>query len=179
MYIALGKGPYGEDKRIAANPILLRTGTFALVSQTAYWVYLGWCAELITPAFVNGSQTVASATVTTAEFGFFSTPLPSNRAGQTVTKIVAGAFTGTGTGLKRNSSAFVTALTVPVHLWAGVRVNATTAGTFSALARDWSSGNQLQLAAAGTFAATSTFAGVVPAFADATTTGPDLFGSLD
>jgi len=179
MYIALGKGPYGEDCRIANNTMCLRGGTFATVSQTAYFVYLGWCAELVTPAFVNTSQTFASATVTTAEMGFFSTPAPPNRANQTLTKIVSGAFTGTGTGLKRNSSAFTTALTVPVHLWAGIRINATTSGTFSALARDWSSGNLLRLAAAGTFSGNSTFAGVLVAFVDATTVSPDLFGSLD
>lgn len=179
MHIALGLGPYGQDKRMACNDNMLRSGTFALVSQTAYFIYLGWCAQLVTPAFVNGSQTVASATVTTAEFGFFSTPAPPNRAGQTLTKIASATFTGTGTGLKRNGSAMVTAIGNPLHLWAGVRVNATTAGTFSGLQRDWSSGNQLQLAAAGAFSVTSTFAGVVPAFADATTTGPDLFGTLD
>jgi len=179
MHIALGKGPYGEDCRIANNTMCLRGGTFALVSQTAYFVYLGWVSELVTLAFINASQTVASATVTAAEMGYFSTPAPPNRAGQTLTKLAAGAFTGTGTGLKRNTASFATALTVPVHLWAGIRVHATTAGTFSALARDWSAGQVLRLAGAGTFAATATFAGALVAFVDATTISPDLFGSSD
>jgi len=180
MKIALGKGPYGEDCRVAINTDLLRGGAaFTLISQTAYFIYLGWCAELVSLTFLNASQTLASATITTAEMGYFSTPAPPNRAGQTLTKLCAGAFTGTGTGLKRNTSSFATALAAPAHLWGGIRVNATTPGQFTSVSRDWSAGQYLTLAAAGAFSSTPTFAGVVPAFSDAGTIGPDLFGTSD
>lgn len=180
-WIALGKGTYGEDHRVSNNPFVLRGGVAATAAAIAYWLYQGFCAELITPAFVNASQTTGAGTVTTAEMGFFSTPNPPNHAGQTLTKIVAGSFTATGTGKKRNSSAFTTALTVPTHLWCGIRINTSVApnGSFNGAQGDWQSGHMLFQSGSATFAAGSTFTGSLFAFADASPQMPYLYGSLE
>lgn len=180
----LGTLAYGQEKRIA-RPVLCSgvAGNFTPTDLTAYFVYLGFTVELVTPLRVYFILTVNGGTGT-AEVGFFSTPAaPTFATGQTLTKIVAGAtesITAGATAVKKNSSNFATALTVPVHLWAGIRVDqAGTNAQIRGIGGDYTDGSILALAASGTFAATSTFAGTVPALSGAGVTGPDLIGALN
>lgn len=185
MQIAFGLGPYGENRRYARSELATRGAILSLTPTdlTAYFVYLSWCAELVTIARVGFVITTLS-TSGTAEVGIFTTPNPPTyNTGQTLTKIVSGttdSITAVNSVIKRNASAFATALTSPAHIWAGLRVD--QAGAANAVVRglgeSWTSGQLLQLAASGTFAATSTYAGTVPAFSLATAEGPDLFASL-
>jgi len=183
-YIALGQSVWSNDTRIARGQYSI-TGAFTPTDITAYFVYLGFCVELITPLRLWFVLTTNS-TSGTAEVGFFSTPDPPKFAtGQTLTKIVAGAtesITAGATKLVKNSSNFATALTVPVHCWGGLRVdqNGASNAVVRGVGNDYTDGSLLQLASAGTFASTSTFAGVVPALSGTgTINGPDLIGSLN
>lgn len=161
---------------------LITAGTFLLISGTAYFVYLGRTVQAITPKFVEFFLATIGAGAQTAEVGLFSTPNGPSKAGQTLTKLATSAgldsLTATPT-VKRNTVAMATLIAAGVHLWAGIRVAmATTQPTLRALNDDWGQASILALAAAGTFAATATFAGAVPAAATQITC-PDLRGVLD
>jgi hypothetical protein len=151
-------------------------GTFLTVASTAYAVYVGRTSRPYTAAFVEFHVTTIGAGAQTAEAGIFSSPLAPNKAGQTLTKLVA---TGTldslvTTGVKRNTTSFALAIAQGTHLWAVYRGNmASTEPTMSGLAGDMSQGHILTLAAAGALTGIATIAGAVPALATATI-APDL-----
>lgn len=158
------------------------SGTFLLVSGTAYFVYLGRTTQAITPKFVELQVTTAGAGAQTAEVGLFSTPNPPSKAAQSLTKLVSTGTVDalTSTGVKRNTSAFATQIAAGVHLWAAIRTAmATTQPTIGpGLAFDRSQGNLLTLAASGVLTGTGPFSGVIPAVSAANTC-PDLTVALD
>jgi len=140
---------------------------FLTVTNTGYFVYLGKTKAPITAAFLELNMTVIGAGAQTAEVGLFSTPLAPNKAGQTLTKLVAtgtvDSLTATLT-IKRNTASFATDILAGTHLWAGIRTAmATTQPTFAAVAYDFLQGNVLTAAAPGALTGLSTVAGSVPA----------------
>ncbi len=160
---------------------LSNSGAFLLVSGTAYFVYLGQTALAITPKFVEFYVSTIGAGGQTAEVGFFSTPNAPSKAGQSLTKLVSTATVDalTSNGVKRNTSAFATAVTVGTHLWAGIRTAmATTQPTIQALFLDMAQGNILSAAASGALTGAGPFTGAIIAASTAAVC-PDLRGTLD
>lgn len=163
---------------------LVTNGTFLLIDSTAYFVYLGRTTKAITIKHVELLVTTAASGTPTNEVGIFSTPNPPNKSGQTLTKLWSDATLDalTGTGVKRNTNANATSIAAGTHIWAGIRTAFTGGGsnepTLRALQDDWGEGHILTLASAGTFAATSTFAGVIPTAATQITC-PALRAVLD
>ncbi len=124
-----------------------------LVSQSAYFVYLGRTSQAIIPLFVEFYVSTAGAgTPPTAEVGFFSTPLPPGTGNQFVTKLVATGTVDalTSTGIKRNSSAFSYIVPAGTNLWAGLRTQMpTTQPTIAGLCMDYNAGSLLIIGASG------------------------------
>ena len=156
----------------------LGSGTLALVSGTAYFVYLGRAPATFTPAYVKGFCGSAGSGSQTAEIGLFSSPSGPNAAGQTLTKIEAtGSITSlTGTGVKQNTGAFTTSVPAGTHLWAGIRVvMGTGQPTFNALNRDYARGSVLVTAGAGALTGSSSFSGSLVTASAATAEAPVLW----
>lgn len=162
----------------------LGSGTLALVSGTAYFVFLGRVTTTFTPAYINAMcQTVGTSTQT-AELGFFSTPAyPTYNTSQSLTKIVAtGSITSltSGTGVKRNSSAFSTSITAGTFLWGGMRTAmAGNQPTMNALNRDYARGNVLTTVTAGALTGTGPWTGAVVAASVSTGEAPVMFWSFE
>jgi hypothetical protein len=136
---------------------------FQLVSQTAYFVYLGRVTRRITSLYkAQLYLCVVGAGAQTFETGLFSSPVAPNGAGQTLTKLAAVttiADLTSGLGVKQSATFANPGINPHVHLWAGCRSQmATTQPQIAGLMYDNQRGELLELAAAGTFAATSTFA---------------------
>lgn len=156
-------------------------GTFATVSGTAYYVYVGRAARNFTATFVEFYVTTAGAGAQTAEVGLFSSTNAPSKAGQTLTKIVATGTVDsvTTTGVKRNTTTFAQAITAGKHLWAAARfAMATTQPTCAGLAGDMSQGRIHTTTGGGALTGLSTAAGTIPAIATATNC-PDLRVVLD
>jgi hypothetical protein len=161
-------------------------GTSLLVTAaTAYFVYLGKVAADFTPQFVEFVNTTGAGGSGAAEVGLFSTPLPPNKSGQTLTKLVALALTAnnlTGTGIFRNASAFATVILRGTHLWAAVRSSYQgPQATMAALCADFGAGRLLTTAGAAALTGVTTLAGTIPAINTTVNTGiaPDLRCTLD
>jgi hypothetical protein len=156
-------------------------GSFLMISGTAYCVYIGRTVKPITINNIDFHVSVAGAGAQTAEVGLFSSVNPPNKAGQTLTKIVAtGAVNAlTGTGVIRNTTPFAQVIPANTHLWAVIRVAmATTQPTVIGLFGDASEGRVLALAGASALTGITTIAGALIA---ASTQGvcPDLRATLD
>lgn len=176
------KGITGSDEQRVFLPDVGANGTFVTISQTAYFVYLGYTDRALTPKHVEFQVTVVGAGAETAkEVGLFSSPSPPSKADQTLTKLVSGATdTLVSVGVKRNTTPFGTSIAAGTHLWAGIRTQlATTQPTCLGLGQDMNQGRLLSLAAAGVFSSGSTYAGVRPAVALAAVLGPYLTATLD
>jgi hypothetical protein len=131
-----------------------------LISNTAYFVYLGCTTKVLTVKFVEFYVNAAGAGTQIAEVGLFSTNDPPKKADQTLFKLTA---TGTSpdildslttTGLKRNTTAFNSGngYAVPAgrYLWAGIRTAmATTQPALAGLCMDFSQGLVLSAGTAG------------------------------
>ena len=100
--------------------------TIQLVSDTAYFVYVGRTSQTVAfdalEFYVDGVA-VGSGTL---EVGLFSTPDPPRVAGQSLTKlIVVGASNidaPTSKGVKWNSNLnFAYGVPIGTHVWAGIR----------------------------------------------------------
>lgn len=162
-----------QGKRIRSA--LSLAGTLLLVSETAYWVYLGRTTGSVVPAKCLVPVTTAGVGAQTAEVGFFSTPAPPNAAAQVMTKIVATGTVAalTATGAKSNSTDFATSVAENTHLWAGLRTAmATTQPTCAALFGDMSQGSILSMAAATAFTGAGPWTGQLITFGGAQ--APDL-----
>lgn len=143
---------------------LTSVGGTATTTGVGYWSYVGLTQAPMTVKFVEVMVTGAGAGAQTAEIGLFSTPLAPNKAGQSLTKIVA---TGTvdsliTTGVKRNTASFALAVAAGVHLWAGIRTAmATTQPSVLGLAGDIAQGQYLTAAAPGALTAAGPFTGAI------------------
>ena len=133
------------------------------VGAVAYFVYLGTTSRRVTAGQVLVNCTVVGTSTQVGEVGVFSTPLPPNRAAQTLTKLTSSAVIdtlATGTGIKGNTTAFGVDVNAGTHVWAGYRVDmAGTEPTLVGLGGDESTGSILSLAAAAAFTVTATYAG--------------------
>jgi len=155
------------------------SGAFSIVSQTAYFLYLGQTHRAITPKYVAIHLITSGSGITSKEVGFFSTPLPPNKSGQTLTKLVSDNLGAIGSsGVKRNLSSFATSIASGTHLWAGIMINATGMPSCFGAILDMGSGSILTKTLATTFATTSTYAGAVLS-ASSSSIGPILQGEMD
>lgn len=159
----------------------LGTG-FALVSGTAYAVYIGRTNVTMTPKFVRFNvRTGRAAGTQTCEVGFFSSTSAPNKGTLTLTKLVATGTVDdtTTTGLKGNTSAFSTSVTAGTYLWAVIR-DASVNGQPGIYGLVFDNGQGLCLSvAASALTGVSSINGAVIAANAATATCPDLSGSLD
>ena len=155
------------------------TGDLLVIADTAYFAYLGRAIRNFTPKFVVANVDVIGAGAQVAEVGFFSTPSSPNKAGQSLSKIVASASVDTLTtlGAKRNTAAFGTLVLSGTYLWAGIRVNmAVTEPRFAPYGRDRGQGALLSQAAAAAFTTAGPWAGAL--IADASDMCPWMDGEL-
>lgn len=166
---------------------LIRGGNFQMIEASAYFVYLGQVARALTPKYVRGLMGTAGTSTQAAEVGLFTTPLPPNGANQTLTPIPS-AFktalddlTAAGPLVRGNSVAMAVALTVGVHLWAGMRTAmAGNEPIMDGALADSLRGHVLVTTSAGAFDGSTTYAGVVPALVVPTTpVAPTLWVAFD
>lgn len=181
----------GSDSRLVklmdtsgrvARSTLPSPGTgFTLVSDTAYFVYLGRVTKTSTFAFTRFGVRSAGVGAQTAEVGFFSTPAAPLRANQTVTKLAATGTVDdlTTIGTKGNTGTLAQSVAAGTHLWAGIRTAlAVTQPALYGLIADHGHGRVLSTAAAGALTGAGPWTGALITDAGATM-GPDLEGALD
>lgn len=171
----------GTDGQRILRPVIDNiTGNFANINATAYFIYIGKTLRAITPKYIALRVNTAGVGAQTGELGFFSTPLPPNKAAQSLTKLISTAAIAdlTTTGIKRNTAAFATLIPAGTNLWAGIRVAmVTTEPQFYSVGRGQGQGLILEQAAAALFSTAGPWAGVIPA--DNQAEGPHLSGELD
>lgn len=154
---------------VAAGDFILRSplpriAGAVTVADVAYAVYLGKTTRAVTLEKVLFYVSTAGTSTQVAEVGFYSSPTAPNRAGQTLTKIVA---TGTlddltGTGVMGNTTAFSQACAAGVHLWAVLRTEmAGTEPTVYGLTADNANGAILSMTTAGALTADETLTGAI------------------
>lgn len=177
-----------DDARVLQSRLPNVATTITLTSNTAYFVYLGRTIRDITVKFVEFYVNNSGSGTQNAEVGLFSTPASPNKAGQTLTKLIADATLDAlnSGGVKRNTTAFNSGsgYVVPAgtHLWAGIRTAMTTnQPSLSGLCMDFSEGLVLSKTTAGALTASSSFAGsvVTPGTYLNTALAPDLRVTLD
>jgi len=158
---------------------LAKASTFLLVTEDVYFVYVGQTKIALTPKYVEFQVTTVAATVFNSEVGLYSSPLPPNKTAQTLTKIISGVTNAvTALGVNRNTTAFATPISAGTHLWAGIRVDATTPPVCIGLAPDMAQGAVMTKVVGGLLASTASFAATIIAAATATV-APDLRVTLD
>lgn len=157
-------GPHNQ--RMLMSPLPSGTSGITLTADRAYFVYVGQTLRRQTWQYVSFVLTGVASGAQTAEVGLFSTPLPPNKAGQSLTKLVAtgsvdSLTAGAGT-VKKNSSAFATQVSRGVHLWAGIRTNmATTQPGILAVQLDMNQGFVLQTNSAGALTGSGPWTGAL------------------
>lgn len=169
-------------QRTLQSPFAPGTAGFLLISGTAYFVYLGRTKKSITPKYVEFWMSTAGSGAQTAEVGFFSTSGPPNKGALSLAKLVSTGTVDTltaTTGMKRNTSAFATAVNAGTHLWAGIRTAmATTQPTIYGLMGDWGGGQMQAAAGAGVLTGAGPWSGAIIT-ASISAICPDLRGMLD
>jgi hypothetical protein len=160
-----------------------------LLSNTAYFVYLGCTTRVLKVKFVEFYVNSAGSGNQTAEVGLFYTANPPNKAPQTLTKLIANNALDslTTTGLKRNTTAlnggtgYVVGPGTP--LWVGMRTAmGTTQPALAGLCMDFSQGLVLSTPApAGDLTAGTSWSGSIIALGTYLNTAiaPDLRITLD
>lgn len=167
--------------RVLMSPLTKGVGGFTLISDKAYFVYLGRTLEALTLTHVEFHVSTGGTGAQTAEVGFFSTPLAPNKSTQTVTKLVSTGTVDdlTGTGVMRNTNNFATAITAGTYLWAGIRTAmASTQPVLAGLSVDMAQGFVLSTATAGALTAAGPWTGAIIT-ASLVDICPDLRGTLD
>ena len=157
-----------------------RGGLLTLAKSCAYWHYIGKTQTPIIPKKLALLLWAVAAGTQVAEVGLFSTPLPPNKAAQTLTKLAADTMETLSAGsarVVRNENTLNTEIAAGTHLWVGVRSEMqTTQPSFAALAGAWDEGMVLIKTSADAFdGATATWDGVLPTtHTDATVDCPDI-----
>lgn len=152
-----------------------------MISDTAYFVYVGRVVKTFTPQHVAAYCRSVGSVVQTAELGLFSTSAAPNQSGLSFTKIEA---TGTissllSTGFIRNTSAFSTSVAAGTYLWAGMRTAMSVSQpTMIGVAQDFGEGYCQSTATAGALTNAGPWTGAVSA-ASLTAIGPDLRIEID
>lgn len=164
------------------------TGVMLAISGTAYFCYLGYTMRAFVPKYVAAHLHAVATTNSTGECGFFTTPLPPNKAGQTLTPVASAFKTAwddltTPAAPRRVGNAVALAISIPagVHLWAGARwATGGNQPTLFGAHADALGGEVLALAGAAAFDGTTTYAGAVPAIAAVNTAvAPYLWAEMD
>lgn len=172
------------SQRVFQSQAIRVAASFLTITGVAYWIYIGRTLASITPKYVEGYLNVLGATLTLAEAGIFSTPLPPCKAAQTLTKIAAVAVWDSltvGLGVKR-SAVMGTAVPPGTNLWIGAKFAFTTLPSFGGLIYDNLQGGVLITSAAAAFSTAGPWTGALPAAvvaAAATTNCPNLQLTLD
>jgi hypothetical protein len=169
------------SQRILMSNLAPSNAGFLLISGTAYFVYLGKTTSSITPKHVEFHVSTVGSGSQTAEVGFFSSTSAPNKANQDLTKLVSTSTVDAlnGTGVKRNTSAFSTAVNAGTHLWAGIRTAmATTQPTIWGVGTDMAQGQVLRTTSAGVLTGTGPWTGAIITAATGVVC-PDLRGVLD
>jgi hypothetical protein len=157
-------GSVNTEQRVFHSNLGTIVAANLLVSNVAYFVYVGRTCVAITPKYVELYVTVVGAGAQTAEVGLFSTPSAPNKAAQSLTKIESTDTVNAlnATKVKRNTVAFGTVIPAYTHLWAGVRTAmATTQPTVTALLGDLAEGHILECVAAGALTGAGPWAGTI------------------
>jgi hypothetical protein len=162
-----------------------------LISNTAYFVYLGCTTKVLIVKFVEFYVNTNGSGAQTAELGLFTTTDPPNKTNQGTGGIIKLTADGTldsltTTGLKRNTTAFNGgngyAVPAGTHLWAGIRTAmATTQPALGGLCMDYSQGLVLSTAAAGVLTGAGPWTGSIIALGTYLNSAiaPDLRITLD
>jgi hypothetical protein len=156
-----------------------------LVSNTAYFVYIGRTTQALTVKYVEFFVNTNGSGDQTAEVGLFSSPSAPNKSNQSLTKLAATGTVDslTTTGVKRNTSSFNHSVAAGTHLWAGIRTAmATTQPALAGLCMDFSQGLALTTASAGVLTAAGPWTGsLIPVGGTYLNTAiaPDLRITLD
>jgi hypothetical protein len=155
-----------------------------LISNTAYFVYVGRTTQTLTVKHVEFFVNTNGSGTQTAEVGLFSSPNAPNKGNQSLTKLAATGTVDalTTTGVKRNTSSFAYSVAAGTHLWAGIRTAmATTQPALAGLCMDYSQGLVLSTAAAGALTGTGPWTGAIVALGSYLNTAiaPDLRITLD
>jgi hypothetical protein len=176
---------YGQSintRRRNYRSALSSNGTLLLTEDTAYFVYVGYTTEAVTPKHVKFAITTGGTGGQTAEVGLFSTPLAPNGTSQSLTKLVADGTLDdltAGNAVKGNTSAMATQIAAGVHVWAGLRTAmATNEPTCTTLTRDYSRGEVLSTATAGALTGTGPWTGALITHS-VSGQAPDLVVTLD
>lgn len=152
-----------ELQRVFQSALPTITGALA-ITNTGYFVYVGFVREAITVNRVEWFVTAAGTGTSNGECGLFSSPNPPNRTAQNMTKIVATATIDTNNtvGLRRNTSAFAQAVAAGTHLWAGYRcANTTAQPAMYGLTGDIGDGRIMTATTPGVLTAAGPFTGVL------------------
>lgn len=169
------------DQRVLRSR-LISNGLLLLTTDTGYFVFLGTYERAVTVTHVEFAVTTGGAGTQAAEVALYSSPLPPNKAGQTLTRLGAGTATVddlTTTGVKRNTSSLAQAVSAGTNLWAALRTAmSVTPPTIAALARDYAQGLILSQATPGALTSLSSATGAIITHA-ITNQCPDLTVVLD
>lgn len=165
-----------HDQDIFTNTLANDSGGNASTSGVLHAVFVGKTQRPVTINHIRSFVTLVSTSANQImEFGLFSTPLPPQDVGQTLTCLAVVADTGVptnittclaGVGLKQNVVALGTVVPAGTYLWVGMRT-AFTGGT--GLQPSWrrtfpvGDGQALWTAAAGVIALGGTYVGAVAA----------------
>ncbi len=166
--------------------------TITLISNTAYFVYLGCTTRVLAVKFVEFYVNTNGSGAQTSEVGLFSTADPPNKTNQGTNGIVK--LTAEGTldslttiGVKRNTAAFNSgngyAVPAGTHLWAGIRTAmATTQPALAGLCMDFGQGLVMTTTSAGVLTGAGPWTGAIISVTGIylnTAIAPDLRVTLD
>ena len=184
----------GADTRLIAEPrvwfpgpYVSRAGTFLMIADRAYFVYMGRAASSITVNYIRAALTVNGSGTQTMEVGVFTgSQEPGVGRSVTMTKIAAtGTYSDCTTGaikMTGNTNPLAAAVAAGSYWFLGMRTNfATTQPTFGSLINNYGTGELQFMSTAGALTSSSSFAAGPVAFGAATTTAvaPALCASVD
>lgn len=162
---------------VAVPPV---TSSFTLISDTAYWVYLGRTLQTTTINHVKFLVASAGVGAQTAEIALASGTGEPAAAAMSLTKLTANGTLDTliTTGLKGNTSAMGYSVAPGTFLYVGLRTAmATTQPSLNGRYRDYGHGYLLRTVTAGALTGAGPWTGALLTGADITATvaiGPDL-----
>lgn len=150
-----------------------------VVSDTAYWVYLGYFSSFTILNNVYFNVVTQGAGTGAGQVAFATTPAGPNRASQVLTKLAAGTATDLTAAGIGSGAVSATHVEAGSHVWAGFRsALSITQPTLYAQGGDMGQGAFLTTAAAGALTGAGPWTGAVPASA-LTAQVPVLLGTKD
>lgn len=177
--------PVEDQGRVFLSRLPNVATTITLIGTTAYFVYLGRVVSPITVNYIEFFVNTAVGSGLSCEGGLFSTPLPPNKSGQTLTKLTSTANMPNlmSTGVVRNTSALGYTVPAGTCLWAGIRTASGTQPALAGLCMDYGQGLVLNTSSAGSFGSGSSWSGGLVSVPGAGYLGsavaPDLRITLD